>query len=96
MYRSKVEYTEVSVRLGGATSDKAEASIELKDEYGKTVQKLDLLSLGNGLYVSYIASTDLPGKLYRVVLTYPHYTFSYSYPFFHQNIERSASLVIVS
>jgi hypothetical protein len=96
MSRSKEEYTEVSVRLGGATSDETKARVELRDEFGKTVQKLDLLSLGNGLYVSYISSTELPGKLYKVVLTYPGYGFSVSYPFFHQNIHRSVSLVIVS
>jgi hypothetical protein len=96
MSRSEVEYTEISVRLGGATSDMTNVIIELKDEYGKTIRHLDLLPLGNGLYVSYISSMELSGKLYRVVLTYPRYTFSYSYPFFTQKIERSASLVIVS
>jgi len=93
--RSKQDYAEIGIRLGGATSYVGGASAELRDENGKVVQRLDLRVSDEGLYTAYVGAQELPERFYKVILTYPRYEFSNSYPFFQQHIERSKSLVVV-
>ncbi len=93
--RSKGEYVEVIVTLGGATSDINDAKLELKDIDGNSSTRLDLLSLGDGQYACYIPSSDLPHRQYLLEFTYPHLSFSMSYPFLSSRVQRSWPLVVV-
>jgi hypothetical protein len=82
------------VQLGGATAYEEKASVELKDAADTTLQNLDLIDLGEGQYVCQISAENLVPGVYKIVLSYPRYTFSISYPFFRPTIRRSASFLV--
>lgn len=93
--RSKQEGAEMTFRLGGATADQKKAITELRSEGGLVVKELVPLPWGEGQYVAYLKSSEFHEGLYRGILIYPRPTLSFTYPFFHQSIERSVSILVV-
>jgi hypothetical protein len=83
----------VTVALGGATSDPREAQLQLVDAKNNVLPSPPLYDTGEGSYLSYIPPSLSPG-LYRVVLRYPHTSFTSSFPFVRGRTERSQTFLV--
>ena len=86
---------EITVRLGGATSDPSLAKLSLDAADGKLLQDLSMQDQGDGRYGSFIPGKSLVAGNYRIVLQYPHSGISREFPFLHSTTQRSVGLLVV-
>jgi hypothetical protein len=93
--RSKSEYVEILVTLGGATSDANIASLQLIDTERGGTKHLNMVPLGEGQYASYILSSDLAEGHYRVEFSYPHLALDALYPYLNSHVKHSWPLIVV-
>lgn len=93
--RSKSEYVEILVTLGGAASDPNSASLQLTDTQSGEARQLTLVPLGEGHYANYVLSSSLAEGHYRIEFSYPHLALSTSYPYLTPRVQHSRPLTVV-
>jgi hypothetical protein len=88
------EPIQISVVLGGATSDVNLAKVSLIGPDGSSTS-LNLQSLGRGRYVAWLAPDKLAAGRHEVVLEYPHAALDAAFPLIHLTTRKSNWIIIV-
>lgn len=93
VYRSKNDTIEISVELGGATSQIGKVMLGLKGG-GDQPDINTLHDLGRGQYIGYLNSSRLSPGLYTVEFEYRYPTFTSKYPFFSTRIRDQQKFIV--
>lgn len=76
-------FVEASIRLGGATSALADATLEVRDEYGQVVAMPIIHRLGSGRFHAYFPTQALSPGEYQLRLSYRRASLTGAFPYWH-------------
>ena len=92
---SKNDALEISMTLGGLTSERDKAIVRLLDDSGRPGQTLDFFDLGDGHYLSHVYASSLSAGRYTVELYYPKVNIRHDFPFISRKIRETRRFVVV-
>jgi len=95
IYRSKSDVLEISIDLGGMTSDIKKAELMLIDAAGQKRQIKPRQDIGDGRYLSHLYSSSLSPGMYTVEFEYPWWSVSSVYPFINTRIRDKKRFVVL-
>jgi len=88
-------YVEAIVRLGGATSAPADATLEVRDEHGQVLQRPPIHRLGSGRFHAYFSTQSLSAGEYQLRLQYRRASLTGAFPYWHHTVIDSTFISLV-
>jgi hypothetical protein len=79
-------FVEASIRLGGATSALADATLEVRDEYGQVLLRPMIHRLGSGRFHAYFPTQSLSPGEYQLRLYYRRASLTGEFPYWHHAV----------
>ena len=88
-------YIEALIKLGGATSAAADATVEVRDQSGLLVVSPPILPLDRGLFHTYFPTESLPPGEYQLELRYARPSLTNSFPYWRRALTHSVFVSLV-